>query len=132
MMLSDVLGDVGRALGEVRGSAAVAMLRDDEPGRLVLARRTRRPLVIGHGDGIVLFASTREALDVIGPRRRRCSSRSSRCGDGTLVEVEDGREVARRRFAVDYRFPGRKLVEYPALPGKERLLRTALASLLVA
>jgi glucosamine--fructose-6-phosphate aminotransferase (isomerizing) len=131
MMLSDVLGDVGRALEQVRGSAAVAVLRDDEPGRLVLARRTRRPVVIGHGDGIVLFASTREALDIIA-RNAGLQLEVEALRDGTLVEIEDGREVARRSFPVDYRFPGRKLVEYPALPGKERLLRTALASLLLA
>ncbi len=97
MMLSDVLGDVGRALGQVRGSAAVAVLRDDEPGRLVLARRTRRPVVIGHGDGIVLFASTREALDVIA-RNAGLQLEVEALRDGTLVEIEDGREVARREL----------------------------------
>jgi glucosamine 6-phosphate synthetase-like amidotransferase/phosphosugar isomerase protein len=128
MMLSDVLGDLGEALGQVRGSAAVAVLRDDTPGRLFLARRTRRPLVLGHGDGVLLFASTREALENIS-RGAGIRLEFEALEDGTLVEVVDGREVARRRFAVDYRFPGRKLVEYPALPGKERLVRLALQSL---
>ena len=125
MMLADVLGDVGRALGEVRGSAAVAIMRDDRPGRLLLARRTRRPLIIGHGDGVVLFASTREAIDNVA-RGAGLRLELESIDDGTLLEVEDGREVSRRRFDVDYRFPGRKIVDYPALPGKERLLRLAL------
>ena len=70
----------------------------------MLARRTRRPVVIGHGDGIVLFASTREALDAIA-RNAGMQLEIESSKDGTLVEIEDGREVARRRFSVDYRFP---------------------------
>jgi glucosamine 6-phosphate synthetase-like amidotransferase/phosphosugar isomerase protein len=128
MMLTDVLGDLGEALGQTRGSAAVAVLRDDEPRRLFLARRTRRPLILGHGDGLLLFASTREALENIS-RGAGIRLEFEALEDGTLVEVVDGREVRRRRFAVDYRFPGRKLVEYPALAGKERLVRLALQSL---
>ena len=115
----------------MRGSAAVAILRDDRAG----PARPRPPHApaarsSATATGSLLFASTREALDTW-PAAPACGSRSSRIDDGTLLEVEDGREVARRRFDVDYRFPGRKIVEYPALPGKERLL-VRLASLLAA
>ncbi len=127
MMLSDVLDDVGAALEQVRGSAAVAVMHDEQPDRLVLARRTRRPLIIGHGNGFLLFASTREAIAHVADGAG-VEVEYEAIEDGTLLEVEGGREVARRTFEVDYRFPGRKIVEYPALPGKDRLLRLALQS----
>ena len=55
-MLADRSGDIAEALAEVRGSAAVGVLWEGEPGRLTLARRASRPLCLGHGDGFVLFA----------------------------------------------------------------------------
>ena len=64
MMLVDSLGDTGAALAQVRGSAAVAILRDDQPGRLTLAKRASRTLWLARGKGILLFASTREPLDL--------------------------------------------------------------------
>jgi glucosamine 6-phosphate synthetase-like amidotransferase/phosphosugar isomerase protein len=128
MMLTDVLGTVGDALTHVRGSAAVAILRDDRPGLLTLGRRTRRPLVIGRADGILLFASTRDALELVA-RGADLRLEYEEVADGTVIEVEAGEEVSRRRFTVDYRYPGRKLRPYPRLPEKERLVRFALASL---
>jgi glutamine phosphoribosylpyrophosphate amidotransferase len=131
MMLTEVLGDLGRALELVRGSAAVAVLHDGDAGGLTLARRTRRPLVIGRGAGVVLFASTRTPLELVAEGAGLDLDYED-LEDGTLLEVEQGREIARRRFAVDYRYAGRRLVEYPTLPEQERLVRSALSSLRVA
>lgn len=127
MMLTEVLGDLGAALEQVRGSAAVAVLRDDEPGRLTLARRTRRPLVVGRTDGVLLFASTREPLE-LAAHGAGLELEYEDLEDGTLLEIRDSVEVERRRFTVDYRFAGRRLPEYPRLPEKDRLVRFALAA----
>lgn len=131
MMLTAVLGDVGRALELVRGSAAVAVLHDDRPGRLTIARRTRRPLVVARADGVFLFASTRAPLELVAAGAGLRLDYED-LEDGTVVEIERGEETARRRFAVDYRYAGRRIVEYPTLPEQERLVRTALSSLRVA
>ena len=63
-MLADRTGDIAATLAEVRGSAAVGVLWEGEPGRLTLARRASRTLCLGHGDGFVLFASTPEPLEL--------------------------------------------------------------------
>jgi glucosamine--fructose-6-phosphate aminotransferase (isomerizing) len=128
MMLTDVLGTVGRALAEVRGSAAVAILRDDRPGELVLARRTRRPIVTARAPGVLLFASTREPLELVGRGARLDLQYEELTTDGTVLRVVRGTEAARERFDVDYRFPGRKLTPYPELREKPALVRLALSS----
>ena len=91
----------------MRGSAAVALLHDGDPGRLQLAKRASRTLHIAHGDGLALFASTREPLELarkaLGRRLRFDELR-----DGTMVELRDGEIVDRRRFHVDSRYVGRR------------------------
>ena len=77
-MLADRSGDIAARSTQVRGSAAVGVLWDGEPGRLTLARRASRPLCLGHGDGFVLFASTPNRSELAaGPRAGRCASRRS-------------------------------------------------------
>src|SRR3954447_23183898 len=44
MMLVDELGNAGQALELVRGSAAIAVLRDGQPDRVTLAKRASRTL----------------------------------------------------------------------------------------
>ena len=131
MMLTAVLGDLGRALELVRGSAAVAVLRDDRSVGLTVARRTRRPLVVGRADGVFLFASTRAPLELVADGAD-LELDYEELEDGTLLDVAHGEERSRRRFAVDYRFAGRRLVEYAVLPEQERLVRAALTSLRAA
>ncbi len=45
-----------------------------------------------------------------------------------MVELRDGEIVDRRRFHVDSRFVGRRLVSYPDIPEKRTLVRLALAA----
>ena len=64
MMLVDALGDArpgARARARLGGGRRPARR---PPGRLTLAKRASRPLCVGRGDGIVLFASTREPLEL--------------------------------------------------------------------
>jgi glucosamine 6-phosphate synthetase-like amidotransferase/phosphosugar isomerase protein len=125
MMLIDTLDDAGRALELVRGSAAIAVLHDDDPERLTLAKRASRTLWVGRSDGLLLFASTREPLDLA----RKATSRHlhvEEVRDGTVLEIRAGEIVDRLRFRVDRRHVGRALVSYPHLPEKHHLVRWAL------
>ena len=127
MMLTEHLGDLPSALEKVRGSAAVALLYDGDPGRLQLAKRASRTLHVAHGDGLALFASTREPLELA---RKALGRRLhfDELRDGTMVELRDGEIVERRRFHVDSRFVGRRIVSYPDIPEKRTLVRLALSA----
>jgi glucosamine 6-phosphate synthetase-like amidotransferase/phosphosugar isomerase protein len=127
MMLVDELGDAGRALELVRGSAAIAVLRDGQPDRVTLAKRASRTLFLGRGDGIVLFASTREPLELARDATGH-ALRIEEIHDGTVLELQAGEVVHRSRFHVDRRFVGRRFVTYPNLPEKPELVRIALAA----
>lgn len=126
-MLADRSGEIAGALGEVRGSAAVGVLWDGEPGRLTLARRASRPLCLGHGDGFVLFASTAEPLELAG-RATGLRVRIEEIAEGRALELRDGHVESRSRFHVDRRYVGVPLVTYPPLAEKPALLRLALAA----
>jgi glutamine phosphoribosylpyrophosphate amidotransferase len=126
-MLADLTGDIAEALTQVRGSAAVGVLWDGEPGRLTLARRASRPLCLGHGDGFVLFASTPEPLELAGRATGR-AVRIEEIAEGRALELREGRVESRRRFHVDRRHVGQPLVTYPPLAEKPALLRLALAA----
>jgi len=126
-MLADRSGRIAEALTEVRGSAAVGVLWDGEPGRLTLARRASRPLCLGHGDGFVLFASTPEPLELAG-RATGLRVRVEEIAEGRALELRDGCVEARTRFHVDRRHVGQPLVTYPPLAEKPALLRLALAA----
>jgi glutamine---fructose-6-phosphate transaminase (isomerizing) len=126
-MLANRTQDIAEALTEVRGSAAVGVLWDDQPGRLTLARRASRPLCLGHGDGFVLFASTREPLELAG-RATGLGVRIEEIAEGRALELREGHVESRRRFHVDRRYVGQALVTYPPLAEKPALLRLALAA----
>jgi glucosamine 6-phosphate synthetase-like amidotransferase/phosphosugar isomerase protein len=127
MMLADTLGDAGQALEHVRGSAAIALLRDGEPDRLTIAKRASRTLWLARGDGLALFASTPEPLELA----RRATGRRLRfeeVRDGSVIELRDGEVTGRSHFWVDRRHVGRRTVEYPAIPEKPELVRRALSA----
>jgi glucosamine--fructose-6-phosphate aminotransferase (isomerizing) len=128
MMLTDVLGDVGTALEHVQGAAAVGLLHDDHPGVLHLARRSRRPLVLGRTrHGALFFASTRDALKLVA-EGAGLKLQYEELGEGTAIDVVAGEVVERRRFRVDG-WLGHKITAYPHAPEKHHLVRIALASL---
>jgi glutamine phosphoribosylpyrophosphate amidotransferase len=126
-MLADRSGDIAAALTEVRGSAAVGVLWDDERGRLTLARRASRTLCLGHGDGFVLFASTPEPLELAARATGR-KVRVEEIAEGRALELREGRVESRSRFHVDRRYIGVQVVTYPPLAEKPALLRLALAA----
>ena len=58
---ADLLGAVREALGKVRGSYALAVLSDGNPGRIVVAKNAS-PLVLGLGSGEMFAASDIPAI----------------------------------------------------------------------
>ncbi len=128
MMLTDVLGDLGQALEKVQGAAAVGLLHEDRPGMLHLARRSRRPLILGRSrNGALFFASTRDALKLVG-EGVGLKLQYEELGEGTVIDVVAGEVVDRRRFRVDG-WLGHKITAYPHAPEKHHLVRMALAAL---
>jgi len=107
----------------------VALLHDERPGILHLARRSRRPLVLGRarrGDAL-FFASTRSALELV-EDGTGLQLEYEDVREGTAIDVVAGQEVARRRFRVSG-WLGHKVSNYPHAPEKHQLVRMALASL---
>jgi glucosamine 6-phosphate synthetase-like amidotransferase/phosphosugar isomerase protein len=127
MMLTDLLGDLGEALELVQGAATAAVLRDGEPDRISLARRATRPLFLAEGDGVVAFASTASALELVNQVLPR-PLRVEQVDEGVLLELRDGAVRSRARFNVDPRHRGRAF-DYADTPEKGLLVRRALRSL---
>ena len=114
MMLTDVLGDLGRALEHVQGAAAVGLLHEDRPGRAApgpaqppaagaRAHATRRA---------VLRLHARRAEAGRRGRRAEAAVRGARRGHGDRRRRGRGRRappVPRRRMArpQDHRLPAR-------------------------
>jgi glucosamine 6-phosphate synthetase-like amidotransferase/phosphosugar isomerase protein len=118
------------ALEELRGSMATAWLDDRRPGVLFVARGTGRPLWIGEGDGMTLFASTERALEVA-ERYARVRLWKRELAEGTLLVLEHGRVASRERFTPNDAFEERALPAIRA-PQERRSALQILAALATA
>ena len=92
-----------RALELLYGAMATAWLDDRSPGELCLARGVGRPLWIGEGDGILIFASTREALELT-ERYTGLRLAAREIPEGTTLRVSAGRLVGWEAFEPDRGF----------------------------
>src|SRR5438105_10271460 len=99
--LVDVFGPRREVLEELKGAMATAWLDERRPGLLFLARGVGRPLWIGQGKHELFFASTRQALEVVG-RTLGLRLRTRELPEGALAIAEDGRVVSRSRFRPDH------------------------------
>jgi glucosamine 6-phosphate synthetase-like amidotransferase/phosphosugar isomerase protein len=106
--LAEASGNDPRALEELRGSMAAAWLDEREAGSILLARGVGRPLWLGVGREETLFASTEAALEIV---ERYCGLPLAKeeLAEGTLVTLEDGREVRRQSFVPDRAFEEQSL-----------------------
>jgi glucosamine 6-phosphate synthetase-like amidotransferase/phosphosugar isomerase protein len=128
--LAAAYGSRGTTLEELRGSMAAAWMDVREPGVIYLARGVGRPLWVGSAAEGVFFASTKHALEGC-EYFMRLPLRKRELGEGTLLRLEEGREVACERFRPDDRFTETPLPAVRAPGERESCLRllTALAAL---
>ena len=118
-------GRTGRALEQLVGSMATAWL-DEGRAELILARGMGRPLWIGTASGAFLFASTRNALELV-ERFASVSLRKRELPLGTLVAVDGGRVLARETFRPDMSFEEEPLPTVRAPHEREATLRRLAA-----
>ena len=95
-------GHTAPALEKLEGAMATAWLDEARP-ELILARGTCRPLWLGLGRDEMLFASTREALE-LAERYVHVKLRKVEVPVGMLLAVAEGEVVARERFRPDHSF----------------------------
>jgi glucosamine 6-phosphate synthetase-like amidotransferase/phosphosugar isomerase protein len=96
------LGDAA-ALEALRGSMAAAWIDERREQSLVLARGVGRPLWLGVAEGAAFFASTKPALEVV-ERTLGLKLKKRELDEGTLVELQDGRQADEARFTPDHGF----------------------------
>jgi glucosamine 6-phosphate synthetase-like amidotransferase/phosphosugar isomerase protein len=122
-------GDV-EALEALRGSMATAWIDERREHSIYVARGVGRPVWLGAGDAGVFFASTRLALEVV-ERFLGLKLRMDELEEGTLVQLELGRETSRKRFNPDRRFEDEPLPPVRA-PKEAALCLRRLATLVAA
>ena len=103
-------GNEPRALEALVGSMATAWLDERWPGSVFVARGIGRPLWLGAGKHELVFASTRDALEVL-ERYAGLRLRKRKLADGSFLELRDGAIVRNERFR-----PDRSYVEDGHLP----------------
>jgi glucosamine 6-phosphate synthetase-like amidotransferase/phosphosugar isomerase protein len=101
--LVDELGTSPETLAELVGALAAAWLDEREPRVLHLARGIGRPLWIARGRHEVLFASTRDALEVA-EQALRTTFLKSQVAEGRLLRLEDGAVADEGRWNPDPNF----------------------------
>jgi glucosamine 6-phosphate synthetase-like amidotransferase/phosphosugar isomerase protein len=118
-----------RAFEALLGSMAAAWLDEREPSTVFVARGVGRPLWLGTGRHELLFASTREALEVV-ERFIRIRLRKRELRDGTLLALCEGKIVREERFLPnpDFEEPGKPLPAVRA-PGEGRSCLQQLAAI---
>jgi glucosamine 6-phosphate synthetase-like amidotransferase/phosphosugar isomerase protein len=119
------------ALEELRGSLAAAWLDDRDPDVLHLARGIGRPLWIGQGEHELLFASTREALELF-ERFTGVRVRMREVGEGSLYAVAHGRPVKADSFEPDRSFVEQTKLPPVRAPEEARFCLARLASIATA
>jgi len=118
------------ALEALRGSMATAWIDERREHSISVARGVGRPVWLGAGDEGVFFASTKLALEVV-ERFLGLKLEMDELEEGTLVQLEQGRETSRKRFNPDRRFEDAPLPPIRA-PREAALCLKRLATLVAA
>jgi glucosamine 6-phosphate synthetase-like amidotransferase/phosphosugar isomerase protein len=118
------------ALEALRGSMATAWIDERREHSISVARGVGRPVWLGAGDAGVFFASTKLALEVV-ERFLGLKLELDELEEGTLVQLEQGRETSRKRFNPDRRFEDAPLPPIRA-PKEAALCLKRLATLVAA
>ena len=118
------------ALEALRGSMATAWIDERRGHTISVARGVGRPVWLGAGDAGVFFASTKLALEVV-ERFLGLRLEMDELEEGTLVQLELGRETSRKRFNPDRQFEDKPLPPVRA-PKEAALCLRRLATLVAA
>jgi glucosamine 6-phosphate synthetase-like amidotransferase/phosphosugar isomerase protein len=98
--LVDTHGTRPEVLEELVGTMAAAWIDERDARTLHVARGVGRPLWLGRGRHEVLFASTRDALEVL-ERALGTTFRKTQVDEGRLLSLVDGELVEERRWSPD-------------------------------
>ena len=110
--LVDARGTRTEVLEELVGAMAAAWIDERDPAVLHLARGVGRPLWLARGRHEVLFASTRDALEVV-ERALGTTFLKTQVEEGRLLSLVDGELVDERRWSPDRSY--REQRELPAV-----------------
>jgi glucosamine 6-phosphate synthetase-like amidotransferase/phosphosugar isomerase protein len=125
--LAERTGSRGAALEELHGSMAAAWVDERIPEAVFLARGIGRPLWVGEGEHEVVFASTREALELT-ERYTGTRLRLREVPEGTLLTLAEGCIADRERFEPDRTFTEQALPTVRA-PEERRFCLARLAAI---
>jgi hypothetical protein len=109
---------------------ATAWIDERREHAISVARGVGRPVWLGICDDGVFFASTRLALEVV-ERYLDVKLEMDELQEGTLVQLDLGRETSRQRFNPDRRFEDKPLPPVRA-PKEAALCLRRLATLVAA
>jgi glucosamine 6-phosphate synthetase-like amidotransferase/phosphosugar isomerase protein len=123
-------GNDAAALEELFGSMAAAWIDERHPDVLFLARGVGRPLWTGRGPAELLFASTREGLE-LAERYAGLELEKQELPEGTLLTVRAERIVRSEHFRPDRSFREEPLPAVRA-PEERRSALARLAAIAVA
>jgi glucosamine 6-phosphate synthetase-like amidotransferase/phosphosugar isomerase protein len=115
------------ALSELYGSMAAAWFDERAPDALFLARGIGRPLWVGEGRHELLFASTREALE-LAERYTGVRLEKREVPEGTLLTLADGEVAATDGFEADRSFT-EELLPAVRAPEEARFCLARLAAI---
>jgi glucosamine 6-phosphate synthetase-like amidotransferase/phosphosugar isomerase protein len=120
-----------RALERLEGAMAAAWLDEREPGLVYVARGGGRPLWVGEGGGVVLFASTQAALEIAGDF---CGLKLRRheVPPGTLLTLREGTVDGHELFRPDLEYVEDNPLPAVRAPGERESCLRRLAALAAA
>jgi asparagine synthetase B (glutamine-hydrolysing) len=111
------------------GAMAAAWIDERDPDVLHVARGVGRPLWIARGRHEVLFASTRNALEVV-ERALRTTFRKTEVDEGRLLSLVDGALVEERRWSPDRSYREERRLPAVRAPHEGRSCLERLAAII--
>jgi glucosamine--fructose-6-phosphate aminotransferase (isomerizing) len=126
--LVDEHGAAPVVLEQLVGAMAAAWVDERHPEVLHVARGIGRPLWLARGRHEVLFASTREALEVV-EHALRTTFRKTEVAEGRLLSLVDGALVEERRWSPDRSYREENLLPAVRAPHEGRSCLERLAAI---
>jgi glucosamine 6-phosphate synthetase-like amidotransferase/phosphosugar isomerase protein len=127
--LVDAYGPSAQVIEELVGAMATAWIDERSPEVLHLARGIGRPLWLARGRHEVLFASTREALEVV-ERTIGTTLRKTEIDEGRVLTIVDGALVEESRWSPDRTYREDEALPAVRAPNEGRFCLERLAALI--